>query len=651
MNRVLSKSKFKLGLECPNKLYFTDKKEYVNTQKSNTFLQALAQGGFQVEALARYDYPNGILMDRKGKSYEELAEETRLRLQEDNVVLFEAAFLYEGLFVHVDILTKQGNKIQLIEVKAKSYKGESFLGKDGGIDTRWKPYLFDIAFQKYVVSRCQPALQIEAYLCMADKTKAATVNGLNQMFRFKGDNRREPDVRIDPADGVGDSVLRKVPVDDIIENIIRDEHPSALGDKSFSEAVTLLRNVVAEGRFPEWDIRYTTCRTCEFKATAEEEKNGFKSGFKHCFSTMKNWKEEDFHKPNIFEIAQFKTKRRDELVSGNRFFMEELVQEDVMGKGRMSDTAHRQWLQVEKAVNGDFTPAIKTVELRSEMQKWIFPLHFIDFETSAAALPFLAGDRPYQDVAFQFSHHIYHADGTIEHATEFMEATPGVNPNLAFVRALKKALEKDRGSVFRYSDHENKILVNMVPFLSSSNEPHRNELIDFIKEITRKMSGKVIEWQGERCMIDLCAVVKKCYYNPHTKGSNSLKAVLPSILKSSDFLKKKYTQPLGEIRVSSRNFSENHIWLNRNLDDPYHQLPKLFEEMTPLEKEENISEMEDIKEGSAALTAYAMLQYTDMPEREREEIMKGLRQYCELDTLAMVMLYEHLLEMANSNLN
>lgn len=35
------------------------------------------------------------------------------------------------------------------------------------------------------------------------------------------------------------------------------------------------------------------------------------------------------------------------------------------------------------------------------------------------------------------------------------------------------------------------------------------------------------------------------------------------------------------------------------------------------------------------------LQYVDMTKIEREEITNGLLKYCELDTLAMVMIYEH----------
>ena len=52
----LTKSRFKLGLECPNKLFYAKKDDYANQKSNNLFLEALASGGFQVEELARLHY-------------------------------------------------------------------------------------------------------------------------------------------------------------------------------------------------------------------------------------------------------------------------------------------------------------------------------------------------------------------------------------------------------------------------------------------------------------------------------------------------------------------------------------------------------------------------------------------------------------------
>jgi hypothetical protein len=40
--RYLTKSRYKLGLECPNKLYYTKKDQYANQKQNDPFLQALA---------------------------------------------------------------------------------------------------------------------------------------------------------------------------------------------------------------------------------------------------------------------------------------------------------------------------------------------------------------------------------------------------------------------------------------------------------------------------------------------------------------------------------------------------------------------------------------------------------------------------------
>ena len=71
-------------------------------------------------------------------------------------------------------------------------------------------------------------------------------------------------------------------------------------------------------------------------------------------------------------------------------------------------------------------------------------------------------------------------------------------------------------------------------------------------------------------------------------------------------------------------------------------LPALFTNWNTNEKEILISGIEDISNGGEAMTAYAKLQYVDMSDLEREELLSGLKKYCELDTLAMVMIWEHL---------
>ena len=71
-------------------------------------------------------------------------------------------------------------------------------------------------------------------------------------------------------------------------------------------------------------------------------------------------------------------------------------------------------------------------------------------------------------------------------------------------------------------------------------------------------------------------------------------------------------------------------------------LPSVHDDMSKEEFETSLSQIENIGDGGAALTAYGKIQYTDMSKDERRKIGAALKRYCELDTLAMVMIYEHL---------
>jgi hypothetical protein len=59
------------------------------------------------------------------------------------------------------------------------------------------------------------------------------------------------------------------------------------------------------------------------------------------------------------------------------------------------------------------------------------------------------------------------------------------------------------------------------------------------------------------------------------------------------------------------------------------------------EESERIFSGEELREGGSASVAFARMQFEHMAEQERLAIRAALLRYCELDTLAMVMLVEH----------
>jgi hypothetical protein len=667
--KVLSKSRFKLGLECPNKLYYTNKtEEYANIKSGNPFLQALASGGFQVEELARLHYPNGSLIedstDPKDYKYLEKVELTNTLLQQENAVIFEAAFMYENLFIRVDILEKKGNQINLTEVKAKSFNSSNglleFANKELKIDSKWKAYLFDVAFQQYVIKKSFPEYQVTPYLMLADKDKSTSVDGLNQMFRItKNSGNRTGIVKIneqiDSFNIENDSVLTKIDVSLLVDRISAGEE-RIIEEYDFEDAIQLFAKAYEDVRFFDYDLKFNACKKCEFKK--DETKPHLKSGFENCFSKKLDWTEDDFNSANAFEIGKL---HHTKLTLFNDLEILKLIDiDDELFKPKTKSskvlngmsTYERQLVQKNKSVEGDFNPYLLKESLKSELETWKFPLNFIDFEASTVALPFYAGQKPYEKVVFQFSHHIYHRDGRIEHANEYINVEAGFFPNFYFVRALKKALSQNEGTVFQYSPYENSTLNQIKVQLETSNEADKEILISFIKTLTTPPKNKDYKgekWIPSRGMVDLCEVIKAYYYNPHTRGSNSIKQMLPAIFKASNIIRQQYSKPIGKINLSSKNFGPEHVWLTFDeqgeVIDPYKILGKPFEDWN--EDFERMSDIDEINNGGAALTAYGLTQYTNMSPEESNKLSKSLLKYCELDTLAMVMIFEHLKEICN----
>jgi len=652
--RPLTKSRFKLALDCPTKLYYTGKSIYENQKDDDSFMEALAEGGYQVGELAKCYYPNGH--DIKDSGYEAPLKQTSELLKQENVTIYEAAILFENLFIRVDILEKVGNQINLIEVKAKSFDGngtDSLVKETGYLDKGWSDYLQDVAFQKYVTQKAFPESSVTAFLMLADKSKTASVNGLNQLFQIKTNEKGrkfvEPPMGISSTE-LGTPILSAVNVDDLVQKIINDEDQKVKAGKLFEDKIKL------------WSESYSSdkkiispigihCFSCEFQGNNTNKL----SGLIECWKHQTNWVDSDFEKPRTTEIWNFRRKKT--LYEEGVIFIEDLqmhdIGDDISPKidGRLS-SKERQWLQVEKIQNQDDTFYLDREGMRNEMATFSYPLHFIDFETSMVAIPFYQGQKPYEQIAFQFSHHIMYEDGSIEHKSEFIETEKGVFPNFNFVRALMKDLSEDNGTIFRFAAHENTVLNQIYDQLSdtdSSQVKDKTELMDFILSITNsKQEGRA----GIRDMVDMNRMVKDYFFDPKTKGSNSIKSVLPAVLSRSNFIQKKYSEPIyGKTGpIKSLNFEDGWKWIqfdeDGNVISPYKLLPSIFNDLSEDEKA-NLISTDSIADGGAAMVAFAKMQFEEITELEIKRIISGLLKYCELDTLAMVMIYEFWLNELN----
>lgn len=640
--RYLTKSKFKLGLECPTKLYYTGKPEYANQKIADSFLAALAEGGFQVESLARQYFPGGVLVETPND--EVAVGVTEDYLARENVTLFQAAFRTGTLLIRADVVVKTGDRLDLYEVKAKSCDfpdADGMLKKDGMPDATWKKYIEDVAFQKHVISNARPDLTVKAHLMLTDKRTLCPTDGLNQKFRLVREEGRRR-VRVSDAlcdEDLTPQILRSIDVDAVCDRVLT----SLIGDYRFDDFIATLAEAYADDRKINTSPT-KACGDCEFRLADGAEANGQNSGFRECWSHSLGWQGQDFVEPTVLDIWNFL--KKDKYLADGKIKLSQLELEDIGpksdGKPGVS-RSERQWKQVDLVQRGVTEPWIDRDNLEKALDGFTYPLHFIDFETSKPAIPFNKDFRPYSGYLFQFSHHTVDENGRIEHAGEFLLAEPGAFPNYDCVRELMQQVG-DKGTIFRYHNHENTFLCEVYDQLRGDPAviADRDELLAFIRSITTS-TKQDDPWTGTRSMVDLYKLVERFHYDPATNGSVSLKYVLPAAINSSDFLKAKYSEPIyGTTDLPSLNFTGQR-WVeydaNSRVRDPYTLLPKLFDDEDPHDYAAVI-EMDKIKDGGAAMTAYCKLQFEDIPDEARRGVESALMKYCELDTLAMVMIYE-----------
>jgi hypothetical protein len=642
---TLTKSRFNLAVECPTKVYYSLDKRYVNTKDDDEFLQALADGGFQVGALAKamYEAEDPAAVEVTARDEEEQVRETAALLTRENVTIFEGTIRHGNLLARVDVLRKRGNLVELIEVKSKSFDPaddkNSFLLKKGGLRTGWKPYLRDVAFQTYVLRLAYPGFEVRPFLLLVDPTQECSIDGLGTAIRVDRDSDGRAAVTVAPGFDVRalrPPLLRKHDVAAIVEGIVAGMVDPPTGMFTFREFVDQMSALATRG-VRAAPVPRSQCRSCEFYGDPAGLPAGKLSGWAECMEERYPGRGDSPRTQTVF--ALYKNSKVDPHLKKGKVLMRELDEDDI--EGDASDTGitnpHRNRLQIKEAHEGIGARLLRKKTLRDAFASWRFPLHFIDFETSQPPLPFTAGRRPNQHLLFQFSHHVMDESGRIEHRTQCLVAEPGVIPNARVLRALRSALSNDQGTVIHWWDHESTILQKVAEQLLLGEEADRDELAEFA---TRLRSTR---------LFDLGRLAEQAVCLAGTDGRSSIKKVLPAVLRQSDYLKGRYSRPVyGTAEMPSLNFPAGWVWWREEgsaVRDPYTLLGQLLSD-AELDRaargEDEASEF--VANGGAAMVAYGDLQRRDLPAAERRRLEGQLLRYCELDTLAMVMVYEALRE-------
>ena len=144
-------------------------------------------------------------------------------------------------------------------------------------------------------------------------------------------------------------------------------------------------------------------------------------------------------------------------------------------------------------------------------------------------------------------------------------------------------------------------------------------------------------------MVDLAMVASKCYYVFGSAGGFSIKKLLLPTMAASARLKELYEQPT----YNGMNFSNHQWWqpaeneasgANRSripVKDPYSLLKSEGQDAGAFLDGNSL-----VADGGDAIVAYDTLQRADLDPMIRNQIQTSLLRYCELDTLAMVMIVQ-----------
>ncbi|NIT58601.1 MAG: hypothetical protein GWN00_20960 [Aliifodinibius sp.] len=149
-----------------------------------------------------------------------------------------------------------------------------------------------------------------------------------------------------------------------------------------------------------------------------------------------------------------------------------------------------------------------------------------------------------------------------------------------------------------------------------------DQLINWIEKIINRPDSSHSQ---PPYIADLSRLVKNFYYNRKMESSLSIKDVLRSVMSHSSYLKDIYSKP-----YSSSNFDQIIWWQSDGeggARNPYNILTETGDS--------------PIRRGTEAMVVYGKMIAQELDESRHEAYQNALLKYCELDTLAMMMIFQH----------
>ena len=639
--RPITKSQFKLGLACLQKLRHA--RDGVRSNRAdNDLLRLLAEGGGAAEALQRAIEPPFWIGADGGASVadDSLAaiKSAVAGVKQDGVrrSLYEVTITCGDFLARLDLLRVGRDGLELVEIKSKSWKGpqngqalaDILTKNERKVLSPWVPYLQDLAFQAELLRRwldehapeigLSAALPIHPRLVLAKSSGVATADDFIGNFRttytyYRGKPR--PEISYTGPRLASTDLIREVDAAPAVALMTHDAQADAFGfdGLGIGAAMDLLAEIVRTATWPDAEHSLgNPCRKCEFRVPADGE-----SGVTRCWGG-----DVDQDPTNVLKLAWASNEQVrysiDRAPGGPATATFTLLE--------ASEVQPRQKRQWEHAGGGDFeiTAAFSRERFACLGAPATGPLYFLDFETACFPIPYRAGGAVNELIPFQFEGHSLPDRAA---PLERRRSLPGfldlayADPRRAILRALREQFGP-AGPIYHWSPFESRVIKTIEASLreDARAEPGDDELIACCQTLRERL-------------VDLCAIAKEHVYLPGTDGSYSIKRVLPVLWRIPEL---RCAFASGRAPEDPNGYDDP--------EDPYRSLPALPKDFLERLGPEALAALAngDDEEPAIANGGLAMVFYHYVKlfgGHDQEEIQQQFRQYCRLDSAAMVLAF------------
>lgn len=625
---------FRAGLECPVKLFYKAN-NYPESKKALPFIAHNYHNKEQLKALFRCKFPEGVYINESSKS--RAADKTQGEVHKEHITLFNGVFIWQDMLVKTPVLEKKGDIVNVYYIQTKAFNPAKhrLTNHRGHIHPKWIDYLTDFAFLTYVVKQLYPQWNVNPYLILPDKASITRADYLHEKLELT-EHTAPVAAEIQTA---AEDLLVVLDVEEQIKTVMSGAIFAGTNfeGQSFGSVAGELKKCYFSGEKYPVTVG-SKCKNCEFRLSGEQALSGEINGFKEC------WQPETTKQPissgeMIFDLIGPGTAT---WLERGLYFQQQVPLDEIThvagiekASGRITER-QRQALQILKAKGAYVPEEIIKPQLFEELQRWEFPIHFLDFEAGNYTIPIRHNRKPYHLVVFQFSCHTLEEDGSWRHY-EWIADTDNGYPNYECIRRLRRIPRIDEGTVVQYSNFErNALTITHRELRRETDEvADASELMEWIEQFISRSDSNT---GNGPYLADLSRLVKNYYYNNQMGNSLSIKDVVQSVLTLSPYLKQLYSKP-----YNSSNF-DSVIWWQ-----PDHKQEMVRNPYSIMLGQQNET---TVRRGTEAMVVYGRLLREPADKLAKKERISALLKYCELDTLAMLMIYQHwkaLLERSHRN--